>query len=165
MFKDTYSNYKPRLAIKTGLFINIGKLSCVCLLKLRPLTKPCLAAKKQKLRLVVVTDGFLKWHADTVLRDVGPSELLHLYENAEYIVTDAFHGVAFSIIFEKQFLFTDCNPSLAERALNLMELTDCAHCACLNGGTGDERIDYSVVSAKVGALVERSKRFVEEALL
>ncbi len=124
-----------------------------------------LAAKKHNLRLVVVTDGFMKWHADTVLRDVGPLELLDLYKNAGYVVTDSFHGVAFSLIFEKQFLFTDHNPELAERALNLMERAHCAQCACLNGGTGDEKIDYSEVSPRIAALAAQSKRFVEEALL
>ncbi|MBQ6431383.1 MAG: polysaccharide pyruvyl transferase family protein [Oscillospiraceae bacterium] len=122
------------------------------------------ASKKRELRLVVVTDGFLTWRADTVLRDVGPLELLDLYKNAEYVATDSFHGVAFSLVFEKQFLFTDHNPKLAERAVNLMERAGCAQCACLNGGTGDEHVDYTEVSATIGALVERSKQFIEEAL-
>lgn len=36
--------------------------------------------------------------------DAGPSGFLDLIKNAEYVVTDSFHGVAFSIIFEKNFI-------------------------------------------------------------
>ena len=34
---------------------------------------------------------------------IGPREWLYVLDNAEYVVTDSFHGAAFSIIFEKQF--------------------------------------------------------------
>lgn len=123
-----------------------------------------IAAKKKALKLVVVADGFLKWRADQVLRDVGPAELLSLYQNARYVATDAFHGVAFALIFKKQFLFTDHNPRLAERALDIMERTGCAQCACLNGATGEETINYAAVYERLGDLIEQSKRFIEEAL-
>lgn len=123
-----------------------------------------LAAKKKGLKLVVVADGFMKWRADKTLRDVGPQELLSLYEHAAFVATDSFHGTAFSLIFEKQFLFTDHDPALAERALHLMERTGCSQCACLNGGTGDEQIDYAQVSERLGALIARSRQFIEEAI-
>ena len=38
-----------------------------------------------------------------VLYDVSPGEFLNLIENASYVCSDSFHGVAFSIIFHKQF--------------------------------------------------------------
>ena len=41
--------------------------------------------------------------ADEVLIGKSPEEFLNLIRNAEYILTDSFHGVAFSVIFEKQF--------------------------------------------------------------
>ena len=41
---------------------------------------------------------------DRIVRDAGPIEFLELFENAEYILTTAFHGVCFSIIFQKPFL-------------------------------------------------------------
>lgn len=34
---------------------------------------------------------------------VGPAEFLSLIMNAQYVVTDSFHGMAFSILFNKQF--------------------------------------------------------------
>ena len=38
------------------------------------------------------------------LYDVGPKEFVRLFRDAEYIFTDSFHGAAFSINFEKQFV-------------------------------------------------------------
>lgn len=39
-----------------------------------------------------------------VTRFLSPGDYLSLIRNAEYVVTDSFHGTAFSIIFEKQFV-------------------------------------------------------------
>ena len=36
--------------------------------------------------------------------NVGPGEFLYAINNAEYVITNSFHGTAFSIIFRKQFL-------------------------------------------------------------
>lgn len=37
------------------------------------------------------------------LLDVGPREFLYLFDNAECVFTDSFHGAVFSLIFQKQF--------------------------------------------------------------
>lgn len=35
---------------------------------------------------------------------IGPSEFLYLVRNADYVITDSFHGTVFSIIMKKQFM-------------------------------------------------------------
>ncbi len=40
---------------------------------------------------------------DIRLYDVGPREFIYLLRNSQYVVTDSFHGTAFSILFNKQF--------------------------------------------------------------
>lgn len=53
---------------------------------------------------VIFIQAPLKNEIDSeVIRDAGPQEFLGLFKNAEYILTDSFHGVAFSIIFNKEF--------------------------------------------------------------
>lgn len=42
-------------------------------------------------------------YADICLFNVGPQELLSLVRQADFICTDSFHGIAFSIIFNRQF--------------------------------------------------------------
>lgn len=39
-----------------------------------------------------------------VTRTLAPGDYLSLIKNAAYVVTDSFHGTAFSLIFEKQFV-------------------------------------------------------------
>lgn len=122
------------------------------------------AADEKKLRLIVVTDGRLKWRADRVLRDVGPEELLYLFDHAQYVATDSFHGVAFSLLFEKQFLFADYNEKLADRGLNLMKKAGADHCAGLNGNDGNAVLDYEAVKQNLMPLIAASKAFLENAI-
>jgi hypothetical protein len=42
--------------------------------------------------------------ADIKIWDAGPREFISLIKNATFILTDSFHGTAFSLILEKQFL-------------------------------------------------------------
>ncbi len=121
-------------------------------------------AKEKKLKLIVMTDGFLKWRPDRVLRDVGPQELLYLIHHAAFVATDSFHGVAFSLIFEKQFFFCDYVQRLADRALNLLRAVGAEQCAGLNEGTGSFVLDYDEVNQKLDSLIRESKAFIEETL-
>lgn len=58
--------------------------------------------------------------ADRYIRNAGPAEFLELLLNAEYVVTNSFHGTAFSLIFEKQFEVV--LPGVAsERIENLLD--------------------------------------------
>lgn len=52
---------------------------------------------------------------------VGPAEFIWLFANAKYIITNSFHGVVFSIIFEKEFW---CIPhsTRGSRMIDLMNL-------------------------------------------
>lgn len=121
-------------------------------------------AEEKKLKLVVISDGFIKWKAYRILRDVGPLEFLYLFDHAAYVATDSFHGVAFSLIYEKQFIFVDYNEKLAERALNLMEKAGVGYCAGLNNNQGDAIIDYTIVKSNMSRLIEVSKKFLTDAL-
>lgn len=38
------------------------------------------------------------------MKHTAPQDFLCIIKNAKYVVTDSFHGTAFSIIFEKQFV-------------------------------------------------------------
>ena len=55
----------------------------------------------------VIAFGGLKQKSkcDAFIRDAGVEDFLSLIYNAQNIVTDSFHCIAFSLIFEKQFLY------------------------------------------------------------
>lgn len=64
--------------------------------------------------------------ADVEILDAGPGEFVGLIRNAKFILTDSFHGTAFSLILEKQFLsfrrseFTD-KRSMNARLFSVLE--------------------------------------------
>lgn len=55
------------------------------------------------------------------LHGVGPDDFVYLISNAEYVLTNSFHGTAFSLIFEKMFIsFVHSSGNL--RLENLLEI-------------------------------------------
>lgn len=45
---------------------------------------------------------------DISLIDLGPGEFIGLFQNAEYICTNSYHGFVFSILFQKRFCLIPC---------------------------------------------------------
>ncbi|SHJ48885.1 polysaccharide pyruvyl transferase family protein [Pseudobutyrivibrio xylanivorans] len=65
--------------------------------------------------------GYNPGFVDETLVDVGPMEFLALFRDAEYVCTNSYHGLAFSIIFEKQFCLIPCKRFRA-RINNMLDL-------------------------------------------
>lgn len=61
-------------------------------------------ARDRNLKIIEVCGTFYnKPHTKYMICNAGPSELLGLIRNASYIVTNSFHGIAFSILYKKDF--------------------------------------------------------------
>ena len=121
-------------------------------------------AKEKNLKLVVMTDGLIKWKADKILRDVGPEEFLYLMNNANYIVTDSFHGVAFSLIFEKQFAFSDMDDKTNERGLNLLRKAGIEQLAYTGEKSPDRELNYNEINQQMAKLINISKDYISSSL-
>jgi hypothetical protein len=88
-------------------------------------------AKKNKLKIRYIPNNpkeFLLEKKKNLTPIYGPRELPELFLNAKYIVTNTFHGLAFSIIFEKNFLILSRSnkakmSSHGERLTNLLSIT------------------------------------------
>jgi len=69
------------------------------------------ACEKLKAKHVIVLDGFNNlfdknkqlMNLDGILSDVQTEDLLYLYQNCEYVVTDSFHGTVIASMFNKPF--------------------------------------------------------------
>ena len=62
-------------------------------------------ARKLKLRVVLIPNKKEFCIANSLRKNgVGPKDFLHLVKNASFVVTDSYHGLLFSIVFEKQFV-------------------------------------------------------------
>ena len=61
-------------------------------------------------------------NVDYVLRDIGPTEFIGLFQNAAATVVNTFHGTVFSIIHRKPFLVT--SGQKPSRIISLLDILD-----------------------------------------
>lgn len=73
----------------------------------------------------------------------GPDEFLWYMKNASYIVTNSFHGTAFSVIYEKQFM-TIPHSITGYRVIELLDRIGLQNRWTDKGIEAAERIDYSI---------------------
>lgn len=131
-------------------------------------------AKSRGLRIVTTPAIY---DENNFAEEADCSEFLNLINNAEYVATDSFHGVAFSINFEKEFVvfkrfkdeYKETQNSRIYNILNELELN-----SRLATSENDmnmvlkEPINYSSVKKILKNLVEESKKYlltsIEEVL-
>lgn len=122
------------------------------------------AAEEKGLKVVNIC-GYIPYEPKGKrLFDVGPVEFLQYLYNAEYVVTDSFHGVALSINFQKDF--NACMPKLRKgRISDLLEalsLNDRIYSE--QNGLVTDSINYADVNKRLEKAVSSSKLFISEAL-
>ncbi|OOB79959.1 MAG: hypothetical protein BEN18_02200 [Epulopiscium sp. Nuni2H_MBin001] len=94
---------------------------------------------------------------DKVVIDIGPYEFLGLFENATYICTNSFHGLAFALIFEKNFFIIPSNRfnSRIDSLLQVMGVTlekEVTHDNILNPKINHSEIKQHILSARQHSL-------------
>lgn len=101
-------------------------------------------------------------HFDTRL---GPEEWLGLFKDADYVVTDSFHGCVFSILFHKKFAIKV--SQLGDRIFNLLTLTGLTHRIVedLAHFNIEEDIQYGDVDCKLRSAKERSMEILRTIAL
>ena len=120
-------------------------------------------AKKKKLKLVVITKGFMRIRCDEVLYDVGPEEFLWLVNGADFVVTDAFHGVAFSVIFQKQFVFSDTGRTTNNRGIELLKTLGLQNVCYCEKYEQSHMINYDRVNVLLAEKIGYSKSYIAKA--
>lgn len=108
---------------------------------------------------------------DISLYDVDPFDFIRLIRDAEYVVTDSFHGSVFSILMHKKFVTFYRKPSSEkgntnsriDSLFNLFGLSD----RLFNGDIFaqiQKNIDYDFVDEKVDDLRTKSLSFLQKGL-
>lgn len=121
-------------------------------------------AKKRGLQLIEIRSGKKLGAAHKLVCDIGPSEFLRYIADAAYVLTNSFHGTAFSILLEKNFLVID-NKARGSRITDLLQLA-----GLTDRLTEDDtrmfntQIDYSAVETRLNAAREHSRSFLLNAL-
>lgn len=97
------------------------------------------------------------------------SSWLKILKNAKFIVTDSFHGLAFSIIFNKQFICIANKARGASRMKSILSLMGLEHRLIFEGqDTYDlnnmNKVDYEIVNKKLQFEKNKSLIFLQKAL-
>jgi hypothetical protein len=98
-------------------------------------------------------------------QSAGVEDFLTLICHSDAVVTDSFHGTAFSLIMEKDFYVYLSLEKAADRIISLLQymgLED--RITCPGKDVKSSQPDYSVVRKRLGELIARSESFLKEAL-
>jgi len=95
----------------------------------------------------------------------GPEEFLRYIRDAALVITNSFHGTAFSILFEKQFLCV-AHSTRNARLANLMQMIDRDDALIVNrcqaAAPQDHIVDGWKAGEKMNMYIEQSKAYLQE---
>lgn len=93
-------------------------------------------------------------------------DFLSLIKNAKYVITDSFHGVAFSLNFERNFIIVYPNK-YSTRIQSILEILNLTNRVAKNEkdlSICDESINYSTISVILNSERERSLNWIKNSL-
>ena len=106
---------------------------------------------------------------EKILRSISPEEFVELFDNATYVITDSFHGTAFSIIFEKD-VFVIPNKEKGGRMISLMNqlkltnrIIDSPDKVSIN--TINQSVDMNYMKRKRDELRLKSLEFLRDSIV
>lgn len=124
-------------------------------------------SKKKRLKIIDISPNpFRKIKGSTKRISEGPGEFLTLIRNAEFIVTNSFHGTVFSLIYRKQF-FTVPHRKRSGRIISLLEMAGLEN-RLIDSLYYDEhntKIDYDEVWSRIHKASDVSKDLLMKAVM
>ena len=148
---------------------NYGDYTLVYLMSESIQKRTVVAALTKKFENKVISFGGLKKKVkcDLFIRDAGVEDFLSLIYHAKFIITDSFHCIAFSLIFNKQFVYLPAIDS-SMRIENLLSYFNLEK-QIITGidnprNVSDYHIDYSRVNPILNEKIEKSKKYLIDAL-
>lgn len=95
-------------------------------------------------------------------KTASPEEFVGMFAEAEAVVTNSFHGVAFSLIFKKEFYAEASNAEKAARIIDLLELFDLSDRLLPNEKIG--KPDWEKVSSQLLKEQDKSIYWLKNSL-
>jgi hypothetical protein len=104
-----------------------------------------------------------------VKEEVGIPEFLSLIKNAEYVITDSFHGTVFSLIFHSPFFSyhrfkNDNEESMNSRITTLLEMFEIRNCSGDEIPDEIEELDWERVDSILEAARQKGYKYLSECI-
>ena len=120
------------------------------------------------LKIVCLTQKPQRFYkgVDYQIYDSGPREFVGLFENAQYVVTDSFHGLMFSLIFNRPFSLHIASKQTASRILEVVHqlgIEDSVLSSSDNTNELPKAMSQDTIS-KLSAFINNSKSFINSVL-
>lgn len=97
------------------------------------------------------------------LSDCGPLDFVSLFSNSKYVITNSFHGTAFSVIFRKNFISIYEKDNRKDQLLKNINLENRKY---FNEDIklSELEIDYSIVEERLNNWIDYSKDYLRKAV-
>lgn len=123
-------------------------------------------AKERNLKIVNFAHSFVIIKGEKNVLYPTPNTFITMFANADYVVTDSFHGTAFSINFNRQFICVSA-PRFNSRLKSVLGLVGLEE--RLLGDTGDftvisKTIDYTAVNSIIDNERKHSEDFLNRVI-
>lgn len=120
--------------------------------------------KKWKI-IIIRTDKNKYYQGIRCYRTAGPRDFLNLISNAEFVITDSFHGTAFSLIFNRDFYSIPYNAtnSRIENILSIFNNYD-RMISSINEVDLEKKCDYSNYKKILKNEINKSRDYLENIL-
>lgn len=111
--------------------------------------------------------------ADIKPFNVGPAEFVNLISNAEFVLTDSFHGTIFSLLYHKYFFTfsrfeSSDKGSTNSRVVSLLEMMGVKerHITATQSVEKclEAEIDFDAIDKRIDAFREKSRNYLDKAL-
>ena len=121
-------------------------------------------SRMYSLPIIEITKKYgIKYLGKRYFHTVSVIDFLSLIYNSDYVVSNSFHGVALSVIFEKQFYSVGMGNK-SGRVESLLSTLNIGDRYCKNGIIPKEKIDYDSVNKIIVQYSNRSKDFLMRSL-
>ncbi len=119
-------------------------------------------ARKRMLKIYTV--NCRSNYVDKKFLHCGPKTFVSLIKNAQYIVSNSFHGTAFAIIFEKEFFVVNRSEGINARMKDLLNSLSLEN-RIVSDSINVSKIDYLKVHKQLDLYIEKSKDYLRQVVL
>ena len=120
-------------------------------------------AKRKGLDVIMLNPGIKNWKGVKRYPFVSVEKWLNLIANADYVITNSYHGLSFAVLFHREFRLC-LLPLASKNNSRMVDLLNALHLSenILRAKTDTfEPINWEIVDANLSKLVDRSEQYIK----